>query len=586
MHNLLKLFKIFTPNQLKKCLVVFLLMVFGSILEAFGIGLILPLISMMGDPDFLITNQNVAKYASFFGIKTHLELIVFSTIGLLIFYIFKNFFIGIEYKIQIDYTMKFQSFFMDKLLESYLSKPYEFFLKTNPSVVQRNVLSCSQSVFSGLLIPFFQLSTEILTALFIGLMLFFVDPFTGTVLGLVMITVLYIMLKTFRKKVSYKGIEQTKYAEKMYKWTNQSIGAIKETKVLCKEGFFLRSFNEACSLYCSTLQSYNFINQLPRLFIETLAVVSLLGLILLKLSLGEKPIDIVPLMGLLALSAFRLMPCANRIIVTFNSIKFQLPNLDILFNELISIKNSQLSGKSLYKDKIENRIVFNNKIEIKNIEYSYPKDDNCIHRTDRKVLKNVSLVIQKGKFIGLVGQSGAGKTTFVDILLGLLKPTSGNIFVDDVDIYSDIRGWQSNLAYVPQTIYLIDGSIKENIAFGQKTDEIDDIMVRKVLDMAELSSFVNELPEGIDTNVGDRGVRLSGGQRQRIGIARALYTNPDVLILDEATSALDSETEKNIMKTILKLKGKITIISIAHRISTLNECDYKIQFKNGMAEVV
>jgi len=584
MRNLFKIFKILTPDQFRKCQMIFFLMLLGSIFESIGIGLILPLISLMGNPDFVLQNQKLSNFVSFLGITNHTQFVMFCTVLVIFFYIVKNLFIGLENKIQINFTTKLQIFFMNKLLDLYLNKPYDFFLKNNPSLLIRNIRESTHNCFQGVLIQSFQLLTEIVTAVVIGLMIFIVDPLTASVIGIIMVCCLYVILKIFRKQISKQGRNQAKYAEQMYKWMNQSIGAVKETKVLRKENFFLCAFKHASSIYCSSLSTYNFINLLPRLFIETLAVLCLLGIILVKLSIGEKPIDIVPLMGLLALSAFRLMPSANRIIMSINTIKFLLPHLDLLFNEFISIRNHQIKEKNNKENNLESTMHFCNKIEIKKLEYAYPVDEEKYK--EKRVLNNISFEIPKGGFIGIVGQSGAGKTTFVDILLGLLNPTAGSIYVDGINIYSNIRGWQANLAYVPQTIYLIDGTIKENIALGVKLDDIDENKVTSALKMAELSDFIETLPDGINTCVGDRGVRLSGGQRQRIGIARALYSQPKVLVLDEATSALDNNTEKSIMKTILKFKGKITIISIAHRTSTLEHCDFKVKFEKGHVEII
>lgn len=584
MKSLFKIFKILTPNQLRNSFFVVFLMIIGAVLESTGISLILPLIDLMGNSDYLSQHPQLEKITTAYGITSHREVVIVLTFLLLFFFILKNIYIGIQYKLQIRFAMNLQAFFMNKLLETYLSKPYEFFLKTNPAVVQRNILESTRNVFSYIMVPTFQLFTEMITASSIGIMIFIVDPFTATALSLFMVVLLYIIIKSFRRGISKQGRNQTKYATEMYKWTNQAIGAVKETKVLRRELFFLNSFKQACFIWSNTQASYQFIYQLPRLFIETISVIGLLSLILINLYMEKSTLEIIPLMGLLALAAFRLMPCANRIVATYNGIKFQLPNLDLLFEDLKKIKDQLKTGEEIYTKFNETKLSFEDQIEIKDLEYSYPRNKNT--EKNKKVLNGVNFSIKKGTFIGIVGQSGAGKTTFVDILLGLLKPTAGTIYVDGEDIQKNIRGWQANISYVPQNIYLIDGNIKENIALGQKAENIDEVKIKKVLEMAELSEFIKTLPEGIETSVGDRGMRLSGGQKQRIGIARALYTNPEVLILDEATSALDNETEKNIMKTILRLKGKITIISIAHRISTLEECDFKIKFDQGKTKLI
>ena len=291
---------------------------------------------------------------------------------------------------------------------------------------------------------------------------------------------------------------------------------------------------------------------------------------------GVEPQSIVPSLGVLGLAAVRLMPSVNRIISLFNTIKFNMPLFNEMYDDLLAIKNEKDKDEQNRLHTTVRKLQFHEEITVRNLTFSYPN-------TKKEILKNISFSIPKGSFVGIVGASGAGKTTFVDILLGLLPPENGAILVDGKNIYDDISSWLCNIAYVPQSIYLIDGSIRENIALGIPADKVSEERIRTVLKMAELSDFVEALNEKENTRVGERGALLSGGQKQRIGIARALYSNPSVLVLDEATSALDNETEKSITSTILKLKGEITIISIAHRLSTLESCDFKIKIEGGKA---
>ena len=290
--------------------------------------------------------------------------------------------------------------------------------------------------------------------------------------------------------------------------------------------------------------------------------------------------SIVALLGVLALAAFRLMPSANRIIGFYNTIKFQMPYFHAIYPELHAIRERTDRGEATVFPGREAPLPFAQAVRVEHLAYAYPET------LDHPVLQDVSFEIPKGAFVGIIGPSGAGKTTFVDILLGLLTPTGGRITVDGADIAAHMHAWQENLAYVPQSIYLIDGTIAENVALGLPKEEIDEARVHEALRMAELSELVESLENGIETQIGERGVKLSGGQRQRIGIARALYHHPSVLILDEATSALDTETEKSITETILRFKGSITIVSIAHRLSTLEACDFKVRFEDGQAEIL
>ncbi|WP_338626141.1 ABC transporter ATP-binding protein [Selenomonas sp. TAMA-11512] len=511
------------------------------------------------------------------GIYTHTETIFFMCMGLLLVYLAKNLYIAWESRLQIGFALRNQVYFSEKLLEVYLAKPYLFHVGHNTATLLRNVTSAGTIIFTSILLYIFLVFTELITAVAIWVMLFMTDPFTAVVVAGALGGLLYYILLFFRKTIAAQGQIQTDSQGKYVKYVNQALGGIKETKVLRKENFFLNAFKEAYEDYGEAQRRYQVINQLPRLMIETVVVFGLILLILIKLLMGNMPMEIVPILGVLALAAFRLMPSASRIINYTNQIKFNIPLFHELYDELMEIKNC--ADKEILTGEDAEKLPFSREIRIQGVSFTYPGGQKAI-------LKDVSFSIPKGKFVGIVGPSGAGKTTFVDILLGLLTPAQGAITVDGVDIQGHMAEWRANLSYVPQSVYLIDASIRENIAMGVALEQIDDVRIERSLYQAELYDFVSELADGTETMVGERGVKLSGGQRQRIGIARALYQEPDVLILDEATSALDNETEKTITDTILKLKGGITIIAIAHRLTTLENCDFKVEFDKGRARVI
>lgn len=579
MKSIFQIFNIFTKQQLRYCGFIILAMIVGAMLEAVGIGAILPLISLMGQPDFLVRHPEIGHIAEVLGIVSHTQFIMVCAGGLIVLYLIKNAYMAWETKLQIDFSMRNQIKFSTELMNNYLCKGYLFHLDHNSATLLRNVNAGGAVIYSAMLISTFTLLTELITAFAIWLMLVVMDAFTAVVVAGIMGAMMYGIVKAFRRNISKQAKIQNDFAAGYIKCVNQGLGAIKETKVMRKEKYFLEEFSRTYQQYGEANRKYLFINQLPRMIIETMVVSGLLVMIVAKLALGSTPEQIVPLLGVLALAAFRLMPSANRIVNLFNTIKFQQPLFYELYPELMDIKERQESRKESYYLSVQPKLKFDKSIQVNKLRFAYPEG-----RED--VLQDVSFSIGKGDFAGIIGPSGAGKTTFVDILLGLLKPSDGNIKVDGQDIFDNIRSWQANLAYVPQSIYLIDGSVKENIALGVAPEDIDNARIEKSLHMAELYDFVLDLPEGMETRVGERGVKLSGGQRQRIGIARALYQQPEVLILDEATSALDNDTEKSITDTILKLKGQITIIAIAHRLSTLAECDYKIEFADGKASVL
>ena len=579
MQSILKLFSILTTAQKKNVFLIIFTMLIGSILEAIGIGTILPLISVIENENIFSEYPQIKYIANSIGIITHTQFIIALSVLLIFVFVLKNLYLVWQLRLQINFALKNQNYFSKMLMREYLLKPYLFHLNHNTATILRNVNSSGAIIFSNMYVSAFQLLTEIVTGFVIWSMLLLIDPFTATIAVGFMVLILYSIIKAFRKKISTQGKKQNQYSIAYLKWVNQGLGAIKETKVLRKEAYFLREFNKAYEQYSNSNQKFLFMNQVPRLIIESTVVSGLLILIIIKILLGTSANEIIPFLGVLALAAFRLMPSANRIVNLSNNIRFNMPLFNEVYDEYMHIKNiGTLVNEEVLNGDDTEKLKFDNEIKVIDVRFNYLNNKN--------VLQDISFVIPKGKFVGIIGASGAGKTTFVDILLGLLVPTGGKIIVDGVDIFSNIRRWQANLAYVPQNIYLIDGTIKENIALGVAENEIDDDLIDKVLHMAELYDFVYSQPDNINTNVGERGVKLSGGQRQRIGIARALYQKPEVLILDEATSALDNETEKSITDTILKLKGKITIIAIAHRISTLEQCDFKIKFENGNSVLI
>lgn len=579
MKSFFKIFKILTPKQMRYTVGLIVLMFVCAAMEAVGIGLLYPLIAVIGKPELVENRVRLHNLLISIGITTHRDLIISFSLFIVVFYIFKNTLCLIQAKIQIRFSTNNQKDYTKRLYTYYMNQPFLYHVNTNISVISRNVSTGPSFVFSDILINTLGIITEFITIFVIWMLIMFMDWFLGLVVVFVLGPVVMFILNYFRRRVVKEGEIQNKYLVGCSKWINQGFFSIKETKVMQSEGYFTNQFAYNYDKYASSTAKFLFVNRIPKTIIEMLCIGGIILLIAVKVMLNADMETLIPTLGVLALAAVRLMPSINKIIGLYNTNKFKMPLFNEMFNDFIAVKAlKDLDERKIFKKATE-KLVFNDRISVKNLSFSYPSKDT-------KVLDNVSFEIPKGGFVGIVGPSGAGKTTFVDILLGLLPPQEGGIYVDGTDIYSNLSGWLNNVSYVPQAIYLIDGSIKENVAFGVAEGDVDDERVLKALEMAELKEFIDGLPDRENTRVGDRGARLSGGQKQRIGIARALYQNPTVLVLDEATSALDNETEKSITDTILRLKGQITIIAIAHRLSTLENCDFKIKFEKGKTELV
>ncbi len=579
MKSFFKIFTILTPKQMRICFALVVMMFFIAIFEALGVGLIYPLINIIGDPDYLNSETIIAKIALFLGIRTHKTLIIFASLSLLLFYILKNALILFQGKLQISFSLNNQADYTKRLYAYYMKRDYLYHVNTNISEIARNIALSCIIAFSEILTNTLIIITNIITMFVIWILLVFMDWLMALVVVGVIGPLMFLILNYFRKRIDYYGGIQNNCNAENTKWINQGFWSVKETKVMQKETFFTDQFAKSFSKFTDSQKQFLIINRFPKCIIELVSVGGILLLIAVKMLLNTNPSSIIPTLGVLALAAMRLMPCMNQISGLYNQNKFRIPLFNEVYDDFIAIKNQKKQDESNKSNATNIPVTFNHEITVENLTFKYPQ-------TSKDIFANINFKISKGKFVGIIGPSGSGKTTFVDLLLGLLKPSSGTIKVDGISIFDNINSWLNNVSYVPQSIYLIDGTIRENIAFGVLPEDIDDEKIQKVLKMAELYDFVQSLDLKENTQCGDKGAKLSGGQKQRIGIARALYQEPTVLVLDEATSALDTETEKQITQTITKLKGKITIIAIAHRLSTLDSCDFKIKFEDGSVEII
>ena len=562
---------ILNRQQKIRLIFIMIMMIFGAFLEMLGVGLILPLVSAVTTPDIIEKNDKVKAVCNVFDLhstKTFMILVI----GALIFvYIFKSIYLFLEYYVQYRFICNNRLVVQQQLMKKYLKRPYEYFLYAKSGEIIRiigNDTSLSFSLLNSVL-GFF---TEAFISIALIMTIIVTDPFMAVLCAGVLGIVLLVIESVVRPVLKKAGLKNQRNSAEVYKWLLQSINGIKEIKVEAKEDYFLNQFSKYGKRAVESERINNVLGSVPRLSIEAVSMSAILGVVAILLYSGHEIDAMLPQLTAFSFAAVRLMPSINRMSTALNTITYQEPALDKLIENL---NETEELFSSKEKSKCDtSHITLYKKAELKGITYAYPY-------TKTPVLTNANMEIPVGKSIGIVGPSGSGKTTAVDILLGLLYPSMGQVLADDVNVFEDYHNWLSHISYIPQMIFMLDDTIEANVAFGIPKEKIDKKQIWKALEESQLEDFVRNLPEGLNTTIGERGIRLSGGQRQRIGIARALYTDPELLIFDEATSALDNETEAAVMDSINNLHGKKTLLIIAHRLKTIEGCDILYKVENG-----
>jgi ABC-type multidrug transport system fused ATPase/permease subunit len=572
MKNIKKIWEILSKRQKNSFILLLLMTIVGMGLELLGVSAINPFVEAITNKQVLGNNESTTgKIYSLLGNPEYKNFLLILLAGLIGIYLAKNAYLLILYNFQFKFSYDTQRMMERELLGSYLQREYTFHLKYNSAELQRNIIQDVTGMYhtlsSGL-----SLITEggVCLALFLYLLKLDKTITLGVVVFLALTFLVY--SKLFGKRNSRIGVESRSASAKRVQWVQQSLGGIKEIKILGRESFFLKKYDENAAAFAKKQRQYQMAVSAPRPLMEAAGITALLGIIGFKLLRGVNAAYFIPTLSTFAVAAFRVLPSFGRISGAYGTIAFQKSAVEEVYNGIRMARKEVLSDDIKARGK-EESLFLNKSIECKNVAYSYPESDKI-------VFKNVNITIPKNKSVAFIGPSGAGKTTLVDVILGILSPTEGVVLVDDCDIAQNIDAWHKMIGYIPQNIYLIDDSIRKNIAFGIDDEIIDDERIWQVLKEVQLYDFVKELDEGLDTYIGEGGARISGGQRQRIGIARALYTNPEVLVLDEATSALDSDTEAAIMDAINSLMGSRTMIIIAHRLTTVENCDIIYQVKN------
>jgi ABC-type multidrug transport system fused ATPase/permease subunit len=523
------------------------------VIETLSLGLILPLIGLLTNSDY---QSKYPKVFDFFGNPSDKTLLVAGSLVLVAIYAAKNIFLYFSASVQRKFINNSSARISQMVFKSYLAQPYEFHLTRNSATLIRNAENAN-SVITGGLDPFLVLLTDGLVAIGLFVLLMLVEP-VGTLCVLVVFGGAAIGFQALtRKRITEWGRLRKTHMKMVLKHLQQGLGGVKEIKVLGRESEFFIEHEHHLVKSMEINRKYALIQLLPRLWLEVLAIIGLAILVAVMAGTREDVSSFLPTLGLFAATAFRILPSIGRIMASFQTIAYSSPLIRTVDEDLkISVVADATQNEEL---------LFKREIKFENISFSYAS-------AHRPSLQNVSLSILLGEAVGIVGPSGAGKSTLVDIFLGLLSPSEGVVSVDGEDIATGRRSWQDQVGYVPQSIYLVDDSLIRNIALGIPHDLIDHNAVLRALRAAQLEEFVSTLPLGLETIVGERGVRLSGGQRQRIGIARALYSNPQVLVLDEATSSLDTETERGVMDAVKALQGEKTVVIVAHRLSTVSYC--------------
>lgn len=571
MNYLKKILFIISPKNNIKILFLLISILIGSFLEAFGVAMIVPIIELITSGKELFLSLSSIKYlSSIFKIipeLSYFNMIVYSLSFIFVFFTFKAVFMLNMIWQQSKFASQIMSEISQRLFKHYLKKSYSFHLDKNSSKLIHNITSEVVILSSNVTLPFLSLITECLVLVSIFCLLLIIETKITILISILIFFICFIYYILTKNKIYNWGKKRQLHDSLRLKHLQQGLSGIKDIKLLGREKEFLSRFSIDTEEYRKVLFKSSFIIQVPRIGLEYLTILSISLILLIIIYQREDFNSAVSVLAVFTAAAFRIMPSINRILSCVQQLKFSLPVVERVYKELEDYEKLD----NFDHEKINNK--FKSSIELRNINFKY---DNS-----KEIIKDISFKINKGNSTGIIGESGSGKTTLIDLILGLLDPVSGEIKIDNVNLKKNKRSWQDNIGYVPQFIYLTDDTLRNNIAFGISKNNINNERVKTVVKISHLKEFIDGLPNGLDTIVGERGVKISGGQQQRIGIARSLYHDPDLLILDEATSSLDVETEKKIIDEVNNLKNTKTIIFVSHRLTAVKNCDFIIELDKG-----
>jgi len=568
-----KIYSLLTVAERRSAAVLLGLMLIGMVLETLGIGLVIPAMTLLTQEDVAARLPTMQSVIAVFGTPTQSQIVAGGMLALVAVYLIKALYLAFLGWRQARFAFDGQVRLSQRLFAIYLRQPYTFHLQRNSAQLIQNALFEVDQFTFNVILPAMVVMAEGLVVLSLCTLLLIVEPLGALIVVLVVGAAAWVFHGVTGAWIARWGLERQLHQGLRILHLQQGLGGAKEVKLLGREKDFLERYDLHNIASARVGRRQVTIQQLPRLWLELLAVAGLATLVLSMLALGRNMAAIVPTLGLFAAAAFRLIPSMNRLLVAVQSLRYCLPVIDTLHDEL-GLGEPELSSQGSQPFAPADRTAFQTDIRLSDIVYSYPG-------AAAPALNGLSIRVRKGESVGFTGPSGSGKSTLVDVILGLLTPGGGRVEVDGQDIHRNPRAWQDQIGYVPQSIYLTDDTLRRNVAFGLSDAQIDDAAVKRAITAAQLEEFVASLPDGLETLVGERGIRLSGGQRQRIGIARALYHDPAVLVLDEATSSLDGATERDVMKAVTALQGTKTILIVAHRLSTVAECGRLYRLEHG-----
>ncbi len=556
-------------RQKRAMFALIIMMLIGGVLESVGVSMLVPIVTVVMDPKSVRESELLSSVYEMLGMESNAQFAMFLLLSFVGMTVIKNIYLFFQQKAQLKFVYTNQFATSRRMMINFMQRPYEYYLNADTSVIQRNITSDVNNMY-GLILSCLQLFSECIVFVCLVVALFlYSDAMMIMTVAALMVALLLVIKKVLKPIMVKAGQDNQDYYSGLYKWIEQSVMGIKEIKIGCKENYFINEYAKCGAGYVSAVQRYNLYNATPRLLIETVCIAGMVGYFVMSIGQGTQMKELLPQLSALAAAAMRLLPSVNRINNYQTSISYFEPffmGVSDNLQEEIHDGSVTYDAEAYKQGQNVEKLPLEKLIRLEDITYKYPN-------TETYIFDHADMEIPIGSSVGIVGVTGAGKTTIVDILLGLLQMESGRILADGTDVNGHYAAWLKNIGYIPQTIFMIDDSIRKNVAFGVPEEEIDDEKVWRALKEAALDDFVKSLPDGVETGIGERGIRISGGQRQRISIARALYEDPEVLVLDEATSALDNETEAAIMDSINRLHGRKTLVIIAHRLQTIEKCD-------------